>query len=58
MTVEEEDAALKEIYASIPEYEPIDEELQQMKNDCDAISGIIDHQLNESTPETQAGVFF
>ena len=58
MTVEEEDAALKEIYASIPEYEPIDEELQQMKNDCDAISGIIDHQLNETTPDDNAGVDF
>ena len=33
MTVEEENAALKEIYASIPEYEPTDEELQQMEDE-------------------------
>ena len=58
MTVEEEDAALKEIYASIPEYEPTDEELQQIEDEFGAILPFIDHQLNESTPETQAGVFF
>ena len=58
MTAEEENAALKEIYASIPDYEPTEDELQQMENDFGAISDIVDHLKDESTPETQAGVVF
>ena len=58
MTVEEEDAAHKEICASIPEYEPTDEELQQIEDEFGAILPFIDHLEDKSTPETQAGVDF
>ena len=58
MTAEEENAALKEIYASIPEHEPTDNELQQMENDFGAISGIIDHLKDKTTSDNQTGVDF
>ena len=58
MLTDEENAALKEIYNSIPEHEPTDNELQQMENDFGAISPVIDHLKDKHTSELQAGVYF